>query len=280
MPTSPKQLIRKNLTLPTLPSVVARLNALVDDPAVGTREIGMAVAEDAPIAAKVLKIANSSLYGMREEIVSTEHASAVLGMRMLRTIAMQASVIRQFEHLDGGPDFDLTGLWVHSILTGQMCAAVSVRCRSRIGLAPDEFQVIGLLHDMGKILMLEALGEEFLAALREARERGKPSFLHERQRIGFDHATVGGLIAAQWGLPVAVVEAIEFHHAGPQRLARNPVSLLVAKTNEMLNRLESGDLAGAEATFDGELQRQLGLRPDDARALVELALELRPRIEV
>ena len=161
------ELIRNNINLPTLPQVVAKINSLVDDPDVGTREIGAAVSEDAPIAAKVLKIANSAYYGLRETVLSTEHASAVLGVRQLRTIAMQASVISQFEHLKQST-FDIDGLWRHSIVTGHACAAVARRCRARIGLAPDEFHVVGLLHDMGKILKVSQEVSEKVKAYGQA----------------------------------------------------------------------------------------------------------------
>jgi HD-like signal output (HDOD) protein len=119
--------------LPTLPQVVAKINALVEDPDVGVREIGAAVAEDAPIAAKVLKIANSAYFGLREKVISTEHATAVLGIRMLRTVAMQASVLRQYDHVTGGSDFDCRHLWKHAILTGQVSAALASRCKARAG---------------------------------------------------------------------------------------------------------------------------------------------------
>src|SRR5205085_316330 len=101
MNTSPraKQLIAKSLSIPTLPIVVQKVEALLRDPKVGTREIGSLVAEDPPLAAKVLKIANSSYYGLREHCVSTEQATAVLGMRVLRNVVTQAAVIKQFEHL-------------------------------------------------------------------------------------------------------------------------------------------------------------------------------------
>ena len=91
-----EKLIEGQLNLPTLPLIVAKINTLVDDPEVGTREIGQAVSEDAPIAAQVLRIANSALYGLRAKVLSTEHATAILGVRQLRNIALQASVIKRF----------------------------------------------------------------------------------------------------------------------------------------------------------------------------------------
>jgi putative nucleotidyltransferase with HDIG domain len=277
---SAEDLIQENVTLPTLPQVVAKINSLVDDPDVGTREIGQVVSEDAPIAAKVLKIANSAYYGLRETVLSTEHASAVLGIRQLRNIAMQASVISQFDHLEGGDQFDIDELWRHSILTGQLCAAMSRRCRARIGLAPDEFHVVGLLHDMGKVLLLESMGDAYLAAVKESAESGRELFECEEESLGFNHAHVGSLIAAHWGLPAAVVNAIEHHH-GPDAIAKNdPVANLLLHTNLMVHKVAEQDLDGAAAAFDQGTLRVLGLRPADIEECVELAVEALPHIEI
>jgi HD-like signal output (HDOD) protein len=280
MSNAAQDLIQENVTLPTLPQVVAKINSLVEDPDVGTREIGQAVAEDAPIAAKVLKIANSAYYGLREKVLSTEHASAVLGVRQLRNIALQASVISQFEHLESHPDFDIDGLWRHSILTGQVCSELAKRCRARIGLAPDEFHVIGLLHDMGKILLLEGLGEQYLAAVTQAKQSGTDLFEAEEEVLGFNHAHVGSLIAATWGLPAAVVSAIQFHHGPETDMRKDPVANLVAHANHMTHAVAEGDLDAAAAAFDQATMRALGLRPADIEECVELAVEMLPHIEL
>lgn len=274
-----EDLIRNAISLPTLPLMVARINALVDDPDVGTREIGAAVAEDAPLAAKVLKIANSAYYGLRERVLSTEHASAVLGVRQLRTIAMQVSVISQFEHLKAS-GFDVDGLWRHSLSTGHACAHVARRARARIGLAPDEFHVVGLLHDMGKILLLEGLGREYLEAIRPAGQDELDLVAAETRALGFDHAHVGALIAAHWGLPGSVVEAIQHHHGPESAFSRSLVVNLVAHTNRMVHRVVEGDLAAAAAVFTEQVQRSLGLRPADVEEIVQGAAELLPQVDV
>jgi HD-like signal output (HDOD) protein len=274
-----EDLIRNTISLPTLPQVVAKINALVDDPDVGTREIGAAVAEDAPLAAKVLKIANSAYYGLRETVLSTEHASAVLGVRQLRTIAMQASVISQFDHLKDA-DFDVDGLWLHSISTGHACANVARRSRARIGLAPDEFHVIGLLHDMGKILLLEGLGKEYVDVIKTAALNEVDLVEVETRILGFDHAHVGSLVAAHWGLPASVVDAIQHHHGPESAFHKNPVASLVAHTNLMVQCVEDGDLEAASAVFGEAVQRALGLRPADVDEIVEATAELLPQLDL
>ncbi len=275
-----QSLVAKNLDLPTLPQVVAKINALVEDPDVGVREIGAAVAEDAPIAAKVLRIANSAYFGLREKVVSTEHATAVLGIRMLRTVALQASIIGKYDSLDAGSDFDCRLLWRHSILTGQTAAVLASKCRARISLAPEEFHVVGLLHDIGKILFLEGLGEEFLACARDATERGLPLHVCEQARLGFHHGHVGALIASGWGLPQLVADAIEFHHGPRERLLGEPAVALVALVNLAAHSIEQGDTTGAIAAFDERARTLLGVTLEDVEFTMAQACARWPQIDV
>ena len=275
-----QELIQNNVELPTLPQVIAKINALVDDPDVGVREIGAAVGEDAPTAAKVLKIANSAYFGLREKVVSTEHATAVLGIRMLRTVALQASVVRQYEHLRGNDGFNLESLWKHSIFTGQVCAALAQRCRGRIGLAPEEFHVIGLLHDMGKIILLEHKADMFLQVVRESRISGTPQHVLEDQNFGFHHGHVGALIAQAWGLPRAVSDAIQFHHGPREALIADPVAALVALVNLVVHRIEEHELERAVQVFDERSRALLGLREDDISEVVAQAELWLPQIQI
>ena len=139
----PEELIRDWVEIPTLPQVIARLGRLIDDPDVGLRDIGAVVAEDPPLASQVLRTANSAYYGFAQRVVSLEHAATLLGGRILRNIVLQASVMKLFAHVKGAPGLDLELLWRHSILTGQLCWTVAFRCRTELGLAPEEFYVIG-----------------------------------------------------------------------------------------------------------------------------------------
>lgn len=281
MPLSAAEaLVQNHIELPTLPQVVAKINALVEDPDVGVREIGAAVAEDAPIAAKVLKIANSAYFGLREKVISTEHATAVLGVRMLRTVAMQAAVIRGYDHLDRAGDFDCRTLWRHSILTGQTAAALASRCRARIGLAPDEFHVVGLLHDIGQVLFLEGLGDAYVLCVREAAERGAPLFAWEQEKLGLHHGQVGALIASAWGMPQLVVDAIGHHHGPREKLLTEPAIALVALVNLATDRLQEGDAAGAAQVFDEPALSLLGLSEEHVEQTMTQACGWWPQIEI
>src|SRR5690349_5332565 len=109
------RLLARNIRLPTQPAVMRKLSGLLEDPDAGARDVGQLVAEDVALSAKVLRIANSSYYGLRERCLAPQQAASVLGMKVLRNVVMQAAVMKQYEHLQGGT-FDVDELWRHSIL--------------------------------------------------------------------------------------------------------------------------------------------------------------------
>lgn len=276
-PGSP--VLSQNFAIPTIPSVVQRIQRLLEDPNAGVRDIAAVVAQDAPLAAKVLKIANSSFYGLREKVVSTQHAASVLGVRVLRGVVMQASVIRQFEHLSGG-GLDLDALWRHSIATAQLCQQTGRKARGSIGLAPEELHACGLLHDLGKVVLLDNLRERYLQVVNEARERSLPLHHVEREQLGFDHAEVGHVVAQRWGLPAAMANAILLHHGPAERCEREPAALLIERVNRCVRLVEDGDLEAATAVFDRVTTQTLGLQQRDVEELITLAAELRGSVEV
>jgi putative nucleotidyltransferase with HDIG domain len=267
-----KDLIRDNLSIPTLPEVVQRITAMIEDPQVGTAEIGGVVAEDAPLAAKVLRIANSAYYGLRERCLSAEQASAVLGVRVLKNVVTQAAVIQQFEHLREYPEFDIDELWGHSSMVAHACSILARSARGRIGLAPEEFHVCGLLHDLGKVVMLDSLGASYLDVFRDALRLDEPLHRHETQQLGFNHTDVGAIVAAHWSLPSAVAAAIQFHHGPREAVRDNPVVALVANANLICRRIAQGQLEAAEGTLDGQALDFLGIAPAEVPGIIAMVV--------
>lgn len=260
--TRVKNLLAKKFNLPSLPSVVQKVSELLQDPGAGTREIAQLVATDPPLAGKVLKIANSSFYGLRERCLSTEQASAVLGLKVLRNVVTQAAVIAQFDHLKGS-GFDMDDLWRHSIVTGQVASFLARRSKKALGLAPEEVYSCGLLHDIGRVVILENMREPFLEIARRSTLENMPAHICEEQALGFNHADVGALVAQQWGLPPAACAAIQFHHGPREAVAREPAVALVANANLLVHRAFEGNLTAAASTFDEATLRILGLSGSD-----------------
>lgn len=209
--TQARQLVSTNVRLPSQPEVMQRLTAMLEDPDVGVGDIGLLIAADPALAAKVLKIANSAFYGLRERCLAPQQAASVLGLKVLRNVILQASLMRQFEHLGSG-DFDLRAHWRHSVLTAHVCARLAVLNTQPQELKPEEFYACGLLHDLGQLVLLEALGRKYLDLIVAAQRDNLPRHAVESAHLGFTHADVGALVAEQWGLPPAATAAIGLHH--------------------------------------------------------------------
>lgn len=272
-------LSHKNITIPTLPAVVQKVQRMLEDPNTGAKEIGMLVASDAPIAAKVLKIANSAYYGLRERCIAPEHASAVLGVRVLRNVVTQAAVISKYDHLKGSA-FDLTGLWKHSILVAQACNFLGKKCKAMVGLSADELYVCGLLHDLGQVVLLDCMQKDYLDVVTFAHEKGLPLHVAEQERLGFGHTDVGNIVAQQWGLPPQIGTAILNHHASPDVLAHDPVASLVANVNLLVHRVVEGNLGAAATGVDAQTMHLLGIQPTDVTELVEFVDKAKANVVV
>ncbi|MHC4837249.1 MAG: HDOD domain-containing protein [Planctomycetota bacterium] len=144
--------LAENVTIPTLPSVVQRINEVLEDPDASLRDVGREIAQDAPISTKLLRLANSSVYGTRESVLSAEHAASVLGMRVVRNLVLQSAVIEKFDHLRNVKGFDFDGLWRHAIVTALIARQLSKRAKAKLSWDPEEAYTCALLHDIGKVV--------------------------------------------------------------------------------------------------------------------------------
>ncbi|MEZ5979252.1 MAG: HDOD domain-containing protein [Planctomycetota bacterium] len=258
------------VSIPTLPVVVERINRMMLDPEVGLRELGKAIAQDAPIATKVLRIANSAFYGLREKVVSTEHAASVLGLRVLKNLVLQASVISKFEHLSKNGVFDLDAQWKHSIVVGHLCQELTRSSSLGFALAPDEFYSCGLLHDIGKVVLLDNLGADYVESIKRAQKAGRPLFEIEDEDLGFDHSGVGARVAQHWGLPEVLVTAIGRHHEHLVELLREePAAAVVHVANTIAHRLLEEGAADGRTAIAAIPLSPLGLEPVRTAEVVE-----------
>lgn len=234
---------------------------MVEDPKIGVGEIGTQISTDAPLAAKVLRIANSAFYGLRERCLSAEQAASVLGARVLKNVVTQAAVMAKFSHLEGHPEFDINEMWQHASMTAHACSTIAKRCKNAVELTPEEFHICGLLHDLGKVVMLDGMGDKYIDAFLQAKTTGTPLHFVETELCGFNHTDVGAVVAKHWSLPDAVIAAIHYHHGPRENISADPVIALVANANLVCHRVADGHLEAAELTFDDQTMEFLGIDP-------------------
>ena len=230
-----------SIRIPSLPEVLTRLEALVADPDVGVAEVGAVVAVDPPVAAKVLRTANSAAYGLREPVRTVQRAAAVLGIRTLRNLVLQVCLVETFEHLLSEELLDLEALWRHSIVTALTAQDMALKAPVR-KVDPYDAYTCGLLHELGEVVLFESHRERYAPVLRAT--RGDVAYERqlelEREALGLTHADVGALVAREWGLPDVVVHCIRLHHGSSRELSLAPMAATMALADGVVRKLQRG----------------------------------------
>lgn len=268
-----------SLKLPTFPSTVARIDAVLQDEEFELSALAEIVAQDPPIAASVLRSANSAYYGLEQPAHSVREAIATLGARSIRNLAFKAALVSEYKHLAKYPEFDLRGLWKHSIMAAQMSQAlIKLSTGPRPG-ASDMAYTAGLLHDIGKIVLLDSMGEFFLEAVRDAIQKEQRAVDSEDAILGMNHAVAGSLVGFAWKLPDEISNAIEYHHE-PLRPESSETLAAVALADYIASFFE-----GDEAIRPGKIMAHpaceaLGLDLPEAMRITEFAEATWPEISI
>ncbi|MCZ6599132.1 MAG: HDOD domain-containing protein [Planctomycetota bacterium] len=249
------------IRIPSLPQVVTRVTELMSRDTVELEDLTAIVEEDPPLATRVLQIANSVAFGQRSQILDIRRAAIVIGAQELQNIVMQVAIIRNFEHIQQR-GYDLESLWRHSILTARVCRELANNIqdpRVRITLAPGDFFTLGLLHDLGKVVLLDNFGERYMDVVEDAKQKEHVLEQSEQEILGFDHAAVGGRVTADWGLPQPLVQAIEQHHKPFGELEELPEIYVLACADVLANVVQFGAAAARRPIPPRELMEAAGL---------------------
>jgi putative nucleotidyltransferase with HDIG domain len=198
--------LKREPSLPARPEIVATVLELTRSRSTSMSRIAQAIAQDPSIAARVLRMANSSLYGFPHRVATLDHAVVLLGLDTVRDLVVASAILRRFEGADGG--LDLQGFWRHSFAVGILARILT---RSK-GVAESERQFLyGLLHDTGKLLLATVAPDEYKRT-REIVATGVPVLEAERRFIGVEHTRVGAALFEKWGLPSEYAQVAAYHH--------------------------------------------------------------------
>lgn len=188
-------------TLPTLPTVIQKLNSLSENDKSSVQEMAKIVASDQVISARILRLANSPSYGFYR-VSTISNAMILLGVNVVKSLALSSSIFAIMEK-------DIVGLWEHSLGVG---AAANLIAR-KLGLPEcEEIATAGLLHDIGKVIISIKCRDAEKEIIKLVRERQIYTMEAEMEIIDTDHAEVGGWLAKSWFLPDKLGEPIAFHH--------------------------------------------------------------------
>ena len=256
-PLTLEQLIGKDQDLPSLPEIYLRVSEQLEDESSTVQQIGDTVQNDPAITTRILKMVNSAYYGMPNEVASVSQAVSLLGRERLKHILI-GSVLRGVFSEQENPAFSMQVFWQHSIKTAIIARHLAPQIKSI--QEPESMFTAGLLHDIGKLLLIKKIPDRMLAAEEYMIQKRVDVLSAELSQVGVTHTAVGEALMDHWGLPQLLIECARNHHEvvhdGPNREATHLIYLVNClstyvppldeqETQNILDDIENWDLGYA-----------------------------------
>ena len=196
-------------TLPTLPDIANQVMMLAADPESSIDDMTRIIVSDPPLTSKLLQIVNSPFYGFLQKVGTVKRAVSLLGTDEVVSIAFGLAVAKVIDTSGIGHLYPPKALWHHSIATGLIAHSI---CREFPKYREAGVFTAGLLHDFGKIFLIEKFPEYYGQVHSEMKTADVPIFELEEEVFGINHQFIGEHLASNWNLPEPIVHAIAFHH--------------------------------------------------------------------
>jgi HD-like signal output (HDOD) protein len=206
--------IREISHIATLPEITVKVVELVEDPKSTAQDLHKVISSDPALCSRILKVVNSSFYGLPGQIGSINRAIVMLGLNAVKNIAIAASLAKLFRGGDLTANFSARELWTHSNVTA--AAAKMVANSLRLGLADEAF-LAGLIHDIGLMVEMQADRNKLIEVLRRvgADAKGVPAtdlITAEIAVFEANHQDFGAGLCEKWKFPKSFAMVTGFHH--------------------------------------------------------------------
>ncbi|HZW07830.1 MAG TPA: response regulator, partial [Phycisphaerales bacterium] len=207
--------------------------------------IAKAIRQDQALSLKVLKLANSTLYNTGERVDSVKKAVSRIGIAQIRTTVMAMGVLEHFATGGLAGRLRADRFWEHSITTGIIAQKIAAARRVRSEEA-DQLFTAGLLHDIGRMLYAERLGEIYEKVITTADRLGLPLETVESRLLLINHADMTDRLLRQWKFPTDLINPIALHHLSLGNIKRMaPRGVEPVATLALANRLAHALVLGS-----------------------------------
>ncbi|MGC8493960.1 MAG: HDOD domain-containing protein [Syntrophobacteraceae bacterium] len=195
--------------LPPLPAALQRLLEIIYSEVETPGELESIISYDPSLAAKILAVANSAYFGYRDGVKTLSKAIAVIGTAQVKSICMYTLLMGLFSSGCTISETHRQMLWKHAFACSRIAVEVN---RRRPWINIDQAAAMGLLHDLGWMVMAAHFNKQFTDIFHTAEKKHIPPWYVESS-YGLDHGRLGRYVACRWALPQEFQAVMEFHHA-------------------------------------------------------------------
>ncbi len=208
MQVTPESLVENNPKISSLPEIFYLINEIISDPDSSFGDVAQVISNDPSLSLRLLKIVNSPFFNFPQKIDTITHAISIVGTEQLRDLALATSVLTKFKGVNDSR-MDMNSFWRHSLGCGISARVLALQCRQPNA---ERFFLMGMVHDVGRLILLENLSEKASQLL--TRESPEAPVLVDRELdlIGFHHGDIGGALCRAWNLPSLLEHVITHHH--------------------------------------------------------------------
>ena len=222
------RLDNNKIVLPEIPSVVFELNEVIANPMSSADHIAQVVNKSPSLTALLLKIVNSSFYGLPSKIDKVSHAVTLIGTREISGLALGISILSIFKNIPKEM-IDMYSFLKHSLACGILSRILAAQ--KNFGQTEQLF-VSGLLHDLGRLILYLYFADESRNMLSRARHNNNLLYQEERDYLGCDHAQVGKQLMDQWKLPLILENNVLYHHNPSE--AQQPIPAAIVHLSDII----------------------------------------------
>lgn len=272
-PPAVDEAIRSISHIATLPEITTQILELVEDPTSTAQDLHAVISNDPALCSRILKVVNSSFYGLPGQIGSINRAIVLLGLNAVKNIAISASMAKLFKGGQICPAFSAMDLWKHSVATG--AAAKLVADAAGIGV-PDEAFLAGLMHDIGIIVEIQYDRQKLIEVVERVNPQpdGSPAndmCAIEREIFGADHQAFGKALSERWKFPKALAMGCGFHHRPMEAPDASRVMPCILNIADRVAAQATGGfrLDIANLDYAKDVLAELQIKPDAAAELVD-----------
>ncbi len=208
---SEKRIKKYIANMPSLSTTIAMVLKVCNSPDTTANDLNRVIALDPVLTGNVLKLINSAYYSMRDRVTSLTKAIIMLGMNTIKNLAISTAILGTLNKTKPVKVSSIDAFWEHSISVGT--AAKIIASMPELGLKNrDEFFVAGLMHDIGKIPLINCFPDSYALVDQAVQEDGVAIIRAENKFLGVNHSQIGKQIAGKWGISGAIYETICYHH--------------------------------------------------------------------